>query len=144
VRVVILSVCLLAGPLWAGDPVPPPRSVSQTDAVVVRRLIDSLDDPDLDVRQNLAIALAKIGPVAVEPLAEALKDKNPERRAGAAYALGLIGPGARSALPALLDLLKDDDVGVRRRASYAVGRIVPGGRPAASVAVAPAIGSGGK
>lgn len=113
------------------------------DEVVIRRLIEALSDPDLDVRQNLAVALAKIGSAGVTQLNEALKDKNADRRAGAAYALGLIGPGARVALPNLLDLLKDDDVGVRRQAAYAIGRIVPAGRPAASLASTPPPASGG-
>lgn len=113
----LLSVAAPAPPLPADE--------------VVARLIDALSDTDPDVRGNLAVALAKIGPAAVEPLTAALKDANADRRAGAAYALGQIGPAARPALPALLDLLKDPDVGVRRQASFAVGRVVPaGGRSA--------------
>jgi HEAT repeat protein len=101
---------------------------------VLPRLVRALDDPDPDVRANLAAALVRIGPTAVEPLTAALTDPSPDRRAGAAYALGLMGASARSALPALLDRLKDDDVGVRRQASFAVARLVPAGRPAAQTA----------
>lgn len=124
---------------WTPPAVAPAPGV---DGVIVRRLIDGLKDPDLDVRHNLAAALARIGPSAVEPLTAALKDEVPERRAGAAYALGLIGAPARAALPTLLDLLSDDDVGVRRQASLAVARIVPPGPAAAGVASRSLTGGG--
>ncbi len=118
---VIAGVCVIAAFGTAADPVP-------TNALV-KRLIASLQDPDPDVRQNLAIALAKIGPAAVEPLTAALTDDLPERRDGAAYALGQIGGPAKSALPKLLDALDDKDLDVRRQASYAVSRLVPSGTP---------------
>jgi HEAT repeat protein len=104
-----------------------PAADPGSDETVVRRLIEALKDADPDVRQNLAAALAKIGPTAVEPLVAALKDPLAERRAGAAYALGLIGPAARAALPKLLDALDDKDLDVRRQVSYAVSRLVPAG-----------------
>jgi hypothetical protein len=111
--------------------VPVPSTPPDADeAAVVRRLVEALKDPDFEVRQNLALALAKIGPPSVEPLVEALKDPLPERRAAAAYALALIGPPARAALPALLKALDDKDVDVRRQASYAISRLVPVGRTA--------------
>jgi HEAT repeat protein len=138
---------LFVSSLPAGAQAPTARPTAPVDDTVIRRLIEGLGHPDLDVRQNLAVALAKIGSASVEPLIEALKDTSAERRAGAAYALGQIGSGARAALPALLDLLKDGDVGVRRQASYAIGKIVPAGRPASAVAVTPAAnpaGGGGK
>lgn len=116
---VIVSLCVLAAGVPAAEPV--------ADDVLVKRLIAALQDPDPDVRQNLATALAKIGPAAVEPLTAALADDLPERRAGAAYALGQIGPPARSALPKLLDALDDKELDVRRQASYALSRLVPSG-----------------
>jgi HEAT repeat protein len=114
---IILMLVVPAAVGRAADPLPP-------DALV-RRLIDALKDPDPDVRQNLAAALAKVGPAAVEPLTAALDDSLAERRAGAAYALGQMGTAARSALPKLLDALDDKDLDVRRQASYAVSRLVP-------------------
>ena len=122
-------VFLLAAPAGAA-PVP---SQSESDDALVARLIAALSDPDVDVRLNLAYALAKIGPPSVEPLIAALKDPNPECRAGAAYTLGLIGPAARAALPALLDTLADADVEVRRQASYAIGRMIPARSASAAV-----------
>lgn len=121
VRVVLpaLVVGLLTLPAAAGEPV-------REDALV-RRLVDALKDPDPDVRQNLAVALAKIGSAAVEPLMAALEDSLAERRAGAAYALGHMGNAAKPALAKLLDALDDKDLDVRRQASYAISRLVPGG-----------------
>lgn len=106
---------------------PAPHAPAAADGALVRQLIDALKDPDPDVRNNLATALAKIGPASVEPLTAALKDRLPERRAAAAYTLALLGSDSRPALPTLLDLLKDDDVDVRRQASYAISKIVPPG-----------------
>lgn len=114
-------VLLLAAPAGAA----PAPSQSDPDNALVARLIAALADPDVDVRLNLAYALAKIGTPSIEPLVAALRDEAPERRAGAAYTLGLIGPAARAALPALLDVLADPDVEVRRQASYAIGRMIP-------------------
>lgn len=122
----IIGTLGLSALVSAADPMPPD--------VLVHRLITGLKDTDPDVRQNLAQALAKIGPAAVEPLIAALGDDLAERRAGAAYALGQIGAPARSALPKLLDALDDKDLDVRRQASYAISRLVPSGaaRPPAT------------
>jgi hypothetical protein len=134
---VLLSVLLPISGVAADSPGKP-----SPNEVVIRRLVEALNDSDLDVRQNLGVALAKIGPASVEPLTAALKDKSADRRAGAAYALGLIGSEAKTALPELLELLKDDDVGVRRQASFAIGRIVPAGLKPGVIEV-PASGGGG-
>ena len=87
-------------------------------------LIETLDDPDGEVRQNIAVAISRMGDLAVPALIEALGDEKPQRRAGAAVALGQIRPEARSAIPALLKAVKDKDEVVRRQASYALSRIV--------------------
>ncbi len=104
-----------------------PTTVAPDDAII-KRLVTALGDGDPDVRQNIALALAKIGSDSITPLSAALTDPNAERRAGAAYALGLIGESANAAIPSLLNLLDDVSVDVRRQASYAVSRIVPSGR----------------
>ena len=117
----IAAVCFCIA--WSNSAFAAPPAPS--DRELVNRLVAALKDPDADVRANLAQALAKIGPTAVEPLSEALADALPERRAGAAYALGLLGPVARSALPQLLDLLDDKDTEVRRQASLAILRVLP-------------------
>lgn len=119
---------------------PAPRD---SDEVVVRKLIDALNDPDPEVRQNIALSLAKFGSAAVDPLTAALKDSSAERRSGAAYALALIGPPAKAALPALLDALGDKETDVRRQVSYAISRMIPSGRPDTDP-VRPAFPAGGR
>ena len=114
----------LAVPLSAAPPAP-------TEGELIARLIVGLKDSDADVRANLAQALAKIGPTAVESLTDALADALPERRAGAATALGLLGTSAKSALPKLLELLDDQETEVRRQASQAITRMLPSTRPTA-------------
>ncbi|WP_161967177.1 HEAT repeat domain-containing protein [Fimbriiglobus ruber] len=119
----IITTVLVLSAATASVQAAPPGA----DETVVRRLVEALKDPDLEVRQNIGLALAKIGPAAVELLTEALKDAIPERRAGAAYALSLLGPTARPALPALLDALGDKEVDVRRQVSYAISRVISSG-----------------
>ena len=119
VRVILSLTVVVAGAVAAQSP---PSEAE--DAAVIRRLVEALKDNDAEVRQNLAVALAKFGTAAVDPLSQALKDTNADRRGGAAYALGLIGPTARAALPALLDAVSDKEPDVRRQASYAVGRLI--------------------
>ena len=123
----LLAVAVLAVPAPPGDA----RRPAPLDDDVVRQLVDALRDPDFEVRQNLAAALAKTGGRVVAPLRDALKDKLAERRSGAAYTLGLLGEVARPALPELLDALHDPDPDVRRQASFAIARVVPAGRAAA-------------
>ena len=123
-RIAVVCFCIAwSQPAFAAAPPAP------SDRELVSRLIAALKDPDADVRANLAQALAKIGPAAVEPLSEALADPLPERRAGAAYALGLLGPVAKSALPQLLTLLDDTETDVRRQASQAIIRVLPVAKP---------------
>lgn len=120
----------------------PTRRPGPIDDDVIRQLVDGLKDPDFEVRQNLAAALAKTGVRTLPPLREALKDRLAERRSGAAYALGLLGEAARPALPELLEALNDPETDVRRQASFAVGRVIPAGRapaPPADTAARPAV-----
>lgn len=108
-------------------PVPgqyPSGVVPLPDAELIKQLILKMDDPEPEVRQNLAMAAAELGPVAVEPLTAALKDEHLGRRASAAYALGRIGQPAASSVPGLLEALKDESLDVRRQASYALSRIL--------------------
>jgi len=121
------SLFVLGGLALSAGAAPPLPS----DGDLVTRLIAALKDPDADVRANLAQALAKIGPTAVEPLLGALDDGIPERRAGAALALGWIGTSAKAALPKLLELLDDKETEVRRQASQAIVRVLPVVRPPA-------------
>ncbi len=127
---------LLTGPLCADPPDPPApivpepadttamKPAAQRFKELVPGLIDALRDPDPDVRQHAALALATIGTDALKPLTEALKDANKERRAASAYAIGQMGYPGRDAIPELLKTLKDDDANVRRAGAQAISRIV--------------------
>ncbi|HEV3339587.1 MAG TPA: HEAT repeat domain-containing protein [Pirellulales bacterium] len=76
----------------------------------VPALIETLEDPDDEVRAQAAQALARMGATAapaVDALVRALNDPNEEVRRGAARALGQIGSEADEAVPALIDAIKD-------------------------------------
>jgi HEAT repeat protein len=76
----------------------------------VPALIDTLHDPDQEVRAQAALALARMGDraaPAVDDLVNALNDPNEDVRRGAARALGQIGPEAQEAVPALIKAIKD-------------------------------------
>ncbi len=96
-------------------------------------LVEALKDPDTEVRQSAAGALAGMGSHAVQPLIDMLKekekDKDPELRANLAYVLGMMGGAGQDALPALAKLLKDDNREVRRRAAFAIQSIVRATEP---------------
>jgi len=127
-RGAMLLMMLMAGTASAQPPDLPPLPVPVAVAPVpadptLLTLIDALKDPDAEVRQSLAIALANAGESAVEPLIKILADPSREKRSGAAYALGQIGPPAKSALPSLMTALQDKDLIVRRQVAYAISRI---------------------
>lgn len=76
----------------------------------VPALIDTLHDPDQEVRAQAAQALARMGPKAgpaIDALVHALDDPNADVRRGAARALGQIGPEAEDAVPALIQAIRD-------------------------------------
>lgn len=106
----------------------PSRLLAQAEPArgeqLIATLVESLGDPDAEVRVNVATALANLGEVAVPALVETLAHPRAERRVGAALALGRMGPEAKAAIPALLKALKDKEDVVRREASYALSRIV--------------------
>lgn len=76
----------------------------------VPSLVETLQDPDRDVRAQAARALARMGPraePAIPALIAALNDSDKEVRMGAARALGQIGPPAAEAVPDLIKAIKD-------------------------------------
>lgn len=76
----------------------------------VPSLVETLQDPDRDVRAQAARALARMGPraePAIPALIAALNDSDKEVRMGAARALGQIGPAASEAVPDLIKAIKD-------------------------------------
>lgn len=115
--ILFLTIGLLFDPSPGNAAEPPDREL-------IAALVEALDDPDGEVRQNVAIALANLGDQVIPALLEALQHAKPERRMGAAQALGQLRPVARSAVPNLMQALKDKDEGVRRQVSYTLSRIV--------------------
>lgn len=149
-----LFLCVPAGSSVAQPPVVPNVPPSEPPAVVlpappdltrryqelIPKLLDALRDPDAEVRQYAALALAGLGEEVIAPLSRALEDPNKDMRSAAAYALGQMGFPAHTAIPALLRALKDEEAGVRRAAAHAISRItsrdgiweVPVARPPAA------------
>lgn len=85
-------------------------------------LIDSLEDPDIEVRWKAAEALGKIGDkTAVEPLILALSDKDGDVRKNAARSLGELEDN--KAVYPLIDALNDKDWPVRKNAVTSLGKI---------------------
>jgi hypothetical protein len=96
----------------------------------IPELLETLKDPDLEVRCDSAEAIGDMGAAGapgVDGLLGLLRDKEDKARAHACEALGEIGPLARTALPALREALKDPDDEVRKEAVQAIKRIDPGG-----------------
>jgi HEAT repeat protein len=81
--------------------------------IIVPVLVNSLQDPDANVRSFAAMSLGLFArePATVVPaLTRLLADQF--ARGEAAYALGKFGPKAQSAVPALLEGLKKERQGV--------------------------------
>jgi HEAT repeat protein len=96
------------------------------DAVpLLGRALREEDDPV--VVQELALALARIGPAALPELLGAMKDGVPAVRRSAVLALTKFGPEAKEAVPVLVFALKDSDGSTRALAAQALGEI--GGEP---------------
>jgi len=104
--------------------IPAAQPSSLTTEETIAALVEALDDDDGEVRANIAMALANLGPAAVTPLIVALEDSNPRRRGGAAQAIGQIRPPVGMAVTPLLRAMKDKDDDVRRQVSYALSRII--------------------
>jgi HEAT repeat protein len=107
-------------------PEPPTPALPVPNKALVAALVEALGDADP------AVALANVGPDAVEPLTAALRNKNRDSRAAAAYALGQLGGPAAPATEPLLKALKDEDTEVRRQAAQALSRIIAAARPQSS------------
>jgi HEAT repeat protein len=89
---------------------------------VVPALIDAVHDPDYQVREEVVVALGRLGPraqSAVPVLIDGLKDKDGGVRERSADSLGKIGCENDTVIPALIDALKEKDV--RLHAARALG-----------------------
>ncbi|HEY3786215.1 MAG TPA: HEAT repeat domain-containing protein [Steroidobacteraceae bacterium] len=134
-------------PACANSPSPPPEARRQgiytqlhalgSDSVPA--LTRALVDPDVNLRQNAALALGVLGEglagaqlssrmdisAALPALVLALRDRDAHVRELSEQALGDIGPGAASAVPALVELLASDAEGERISACIALHDIGP-------------------
>lgn len=77
------------------------------------------------LRETTIDTLARIGKPAVPALVEALRDPNPDLRDQAALALARIGPQAEEAVPDLIAALNDDNEVVRKDVVRALGQVGP-------------------
>ena len=98
------------------------------DKKAAASIAEALDDPDLEVKQNAALALSNLGGKeavrAIPILLDALKQKaNKELRGQAAVAIYNIGPEAEAAVEPLIQALADDDRDLRMKAATALGGI---------------------
>ena len=87
------------------------------------RIALDLKNPEPEVREKAAFALATLGPEAqpaTRALMAALTDANPAVRVAAAQALGRIGTGASAAFAPLTAALTDPDPAVRNAAQAAL------------------------
>jgi hypothetical protein len=82
------------------------------------------------VKETASDALGRIGEAAVPSLIEALNHPDPEVREQAARALSLIGPKSVAAVPELIKLLDDESEPVRRQAARALGQVGPAAKAA--------------
>ena len=98
----------------------------------------ALRDPDVQMRQNVALALIELGGgyslhakppldirAALTALIDATADEDSDVRGWAAHAIAEMGPAATPAIPALVRLLGDSEEGPRTTACIALGRIGP-------------------
>lgn len=89
-------------------------------------LMKALEDEDEGVREEVAVALGRMGKKVIPVLIKAIKDSEKEKiRAGATWALGGMREKAaenKKVIPTLIDALKKDEAWeVRARAAWALG-----------------------
>jgi hypothetical protein len=143
----------LPTPLPSG---PRPSDAERRRASIYEELLDwgprsvpplaaALNDPDVHLRRNAALALEVLGGgwwvfecgtaridvlAALPAMVKALRDADSDVRAWSAQAIAGIGPNAADAVPALVELLKNDNEGSRSSACIALARIGPAARAA--------------
>lgn len=100
-----------------------PLPIVPSDGVSSRFTVRPFED--WTMREAAAVALSRIGEPAVPALVEALQSPDPNLRQQAADTLARIGPAASTAVPALTALLDDPDPRVKKSAVRALGQIGP-------------------
>jgi HEAT repeat protein len=88
------------------------------------------EDPEAEVANQAALALAKIGPAGARELVKAAQSPQPAVRQRALWALGKMGPAAREALEVLQDALQDPNPPLRALAAVALGEMGTAAVPA--------------
>lgn len=97
-------------------------NTKKKDKRIVPALIKTLNDPDSDVRWNVAKALGKIGdPQAVPALIEGCEDPDKDVREDMVEALGWIGD--KRAVKPVIKSLDDEYLSVRMAAAEALGTL---------------------
>jgi HEAT repeat protein len=109
--------------------------VTPLDRVAYEPLTQLLNDPDLEARNNAALALGNMGgegaKAAVPVLVRAFLQKaDPELRQQAAAVLMNIGPAAQAALAPLREALGDPDLELRHNVAVALGGLGTAAAPA--------------
>ena len=112
----------------------------------VPALSEALDDDDVHLRKNAALALNVLSGgwydlswpklnirSALPAMVAALQDNDSNVRAWSAQAIGEIGPDAAKAVPDLITLLSNSDEGSRNSACIALRRIGPAAKEALPV-----------
>ncbi|HXG62823.1 MAG TPA: HEAT repeat domain-containing protein [Planctomycetota bacterium] len=95
------------------------------DRGLMPKILEKLEDPVMDVRNETLILLRKIKRAeALDAVrTRGLQDTHPTARANAALALGALGPAAKAANPQLIELLRDENTKVVEAAWTALNRI---------------------
>lgn len=105
--------------------------------VAIAPLLVTLEDRDIEIRRNSALALSNIGgeetAKGLTVLLEAIQNGDEELRRQAVLAIRNIGPAAAPALNDLVRLLDDSDQTVREHAALAIGGLKEKGEPAIPV-----------
>jgi HEAT repeat protein len=83
------------------------------------------EDPDVQVADFAALALAKLGPAGAKELATLTRSPRLGTRLRALVALTTMGPAAKPALPVLLETLRDPDAPFRAQAAVTLGEMGP-------------------
>lgn len=107
----------------------------------VLALARALEDPDVQLRRNVALAMFFLAAAnddkpkidirdALPDLITATTDTDAIVRAWAAQAISAIGPEAKEAVPALIRLLGDSEEGPRNDSCIALGSIGPAAKEA--------------
>jgi HEAT repeat protein len=107
--------------------VPLKMLAGRSDAELIARLVEALDDEDESRRHNAGLTLAYIGADAVPAVVEALRASPVAHvRTSAAWVLSCMGEPGTAALPALEQALWDEDHDVRLVARYAIQQLSSG------------------